>query len=109
MTIPILRQQSDWMGWVRKMAIFSDVQYYLYWRRVGGSEKVKKCADVIEEWSLSNFFIFDKKMNHEPRFRKTNDVDLILFYMLYSRAKKKLSVQVNHEIKNIHPKKVIMY
>ena len=49
---------------------------------MGGSEKVKKCADVIEEWSLSNFFIFDKKMNHEPRFRKTNDVDLILFYML---------------------------
>ena len=40
-TIPILRQQSDWLGWVRKMANFADVGW------LGGSEKVQKCADVI--------------------------------------------------------------
>ena len=28
-TIPILRQQRDWVGEVRKMAISADVQYYL--------------------------------------------------------------------------------
>ena len=28
-TIPILRQQRDWVGGVRKMTIFADVQYYL--------------------------------------------------------------------------------
>ena len=28
-TIPILRQKKDWVGGVRKMAIFADVQYYL--------------------------------------------------------------------------------
>ena len=27
-TIPILRQQRDWVSGVRKMAIFADVQYY---------------------------------------------------------------------------------
>ena len=46
-TIPILRQQRDWVGGVRKVAIFADVQYYLCWQRVGRSEKVQKCADVI--------------------------------------------------------------
>ena len=35
-TIPILRQQWDWVGGVKKMAIFADVQYYLCWRRVSG-------------------------------------------------------------------------
>ena len=35
-TIPILRQKGDWVGGVRKMAIFADVQYYSCWRRVGG-------------------------------------------------------------------------
>ena len=40
-TIPILRQQSDWLGEVRKMANFTDVGW------LGGSEKVQKCADVI--------------------------------------------------------------
>ena len=35
-TVPILRQQMDWVGGVRKVAISADVQYYLYWRRVGG-------------------------------------------------------------------------
>ena len=29
-TIPILRKQRDWVGGVRKMEIFADVQYYLY-------------------------------------------------------------------------------
>ena len=28
-TIPILRQKRDWVGGVKKMAIFADVQYYL--------------------------------------------------------------------------------
>ena len=46
-TIPILLQQRDWMDGVRKIAIFADVQYYFSWRRVGGSEKVQKFADVI--------------------------------------------------------------
>ena len=44
-TIPILRQQRNWVSGFRKMAIFADVQYYLCWRRVGGSEKVQKCAE----------------------------------------------------------------
>ena len=35
-TIPILSQQMDWVGEVRKMAFFADVQYNLCWRRVGG-------------------------------------------------------------------------
>ena len=34
-TIPILRQQRDCVGGVRKLAIFTDVQYYLCWHRVG--------------------------------------------------------------------------
>ena len=34
-------------GWVQKMAIFADVQYYIYADIVGGSEKVKKYADII--------------------------------------------------------------
>ena len=46
-TIPILRQQSDWLGGVRKMANFADVGW------LGASEKVQKCADVIQGWSLS--------------------------------------------------------
>ena len=28
-TIPILRQQRDWVGGIRKLTIFADVQYYL--------------------------------------------------------------------------------
>ena len=40
-TISILRQQWDWVGRVRKMAIFADVGW------LAGSEKVQKCADVI--------------------------------------------------------------
>ena len=43
-TIPILRQQRNWVGGVRKMTIFADVQCYSCWHV---SEKVKKCADVI--------------------------------------------------------------
>ena len=39
--------------WGQKMAIFTDVQYCLCWRRVGGSEKVQKCAAVIWGWSVS--------------------------------------------------------
>ena len=35
-------------GWVQKMAIFADFQYYIYADIVGGSEKVKKkYADII--------------------------------------------------------------
>ena len=46
-TIPILRQQRDWVGGIRKMAIFADFQYYSRdW--VGGSEKVQKYVDVIQ-------------------------------------------------------------
>ena len=35
-TTPILRQQRDWVGGVRKMTIFADIQYYFCWRRVSG-------------------------------------------------------------------------
>ena len=41
---------SPLVGGVRKRVIFADVQYYL--RKVGGSDKVQKCADVIQGWSL---------------------------------------------------------
>ena len=46
-TIPILRQQRDCVGEVRKMIIFADVQYYSLQSKVGGSEKVQKSTDVI--------------------------------------------------------------
>ena len=48
-TIPILRQQKDWMGGVRKRAILADVQYNSRWRNVGwvGQKKYQKFADVI--------------------------------------------------------------
>ena len=36
-TIPILRQQKDWVGGFLKMVIFSDVQYCIY-------------ADVVDGW-----------------------------------------------------------
>ena len=45
--IPILRQQKDRVGGVRNIAIFADVQYYLCWCRLGGSEKVHKSSEVI--------------------------------------------------------------
>ena len=35
-TIPILRQQMNWVGGVRKVSFFADVHYYLFWRRVVG-------------------------------------------------------------------------
>ena len=35
-TIPILRQQRDWAGVVRKLTFFADFQFYLFWRRLGG-------------------------------------------------------------------------
>ena len=54
-TIPILRQQMDWVGVVRKIAFFADVHYYIYanvgW--MGGLEKDQKCADVIKRWFLT--------------------------------------------------------
>ena len=42
-TIPILRQQRDFVSGVRKMAIFADVQYSINADigRLGGSKKVK--------------------------------------------------------------------
>ena len=42
-TIPILRQQRDWVGGVRKIAIFAYFQYYLFWRGVGQ----KKCKSLL--------------------------------------------------------------
>ena len=45
-TMPILRQQRDWVGEVRQMVIFSDVQLfstnYADVRWEGGSKKSKK-------------------------------------------------------------------
>ena len=45
-TIPILCQQRDWVGGVRKMAIFADIQYYLL-KHGAWARKVQKFADVI--------------------------------------------------------------
>ena len=40
-------------GRVRKLSIFADSQYYLYWRRwLSGPKKVQKYADVIYRWFL---------------------------------------------------------
>ena len=46
-TIPILRQQRDWVGGVRKMVIFADFSFYADLVCVGGSENVKQIAEVI--------------------------------------------------------------
>jgi hypothetical protein len=52
---PYITSANGLGGWVRKMAIFAAVQYYIYanvgW--MGESEKVQKCADVIIGWSLT--------------------------------------------------------
>ena len=37
--------------WVRKVAIFDDVQYCIYADLVVGSEKVQKYADVVKGWT----------------------------------------------------------
>ena len=34
-TIPILSQQKEWLGGVRKIVFCADIHYYLCWRRVG--------------------------------------------------------------------------
>ena len=39
------------IGWDRKIAIFADVQYYIY-ADVGWVKKVSKYADIILGWSL---------------------------------------------------------
>ena len=39
--------------WVQKVAVFEDVQYYIYADKVGGSEKVQNYADLIYGWSLT--------------------------------------------------------
>ena len=48
-TIPILRQQRDWVAGVRKkwqfLLTYSTIYADVRW--VGGSEKVPKCADII--------------------------------------------------------------
>ena len=45
-TIPKLHQQRDWVGGVRKMAIFADVQYFLCQCRVGQKWQ-KKSNNVL--------------------------------------------------------------
>ena len=43
-----VKRLGGWMGlWVQKMAMFADVQYYIYAEIVHRSEKVKKYADII--------------------------------------------------------------
>ena len=37
------------------MAVFANIQHCTYTYKVGGSEKVKKCANVIYGWSLGYF------------------------------------------------------
>ena len=61
-TIPILLQQRDWVGGVRKVAIFADVQYYLCWRRVGECwATVIQFGDFAAEISKWPRFKFKKK------------------------------------------------
>ena len=43
---PSLYYVSKMTAWVQKIAIFADVQYCIYADIVGGSEKVKKHADI---------------------------------------------------------------
>ena len=46
--IPILRQQKDWVGeWVRKMAIFADLQYCIYANIVGGWVRKSKKKYIL--------------------------------------------------------------
>ena len=35
------------VGWVRKLAIFADVQYCIYANIDGGSDEVQRYADVV--------------------------------------------------------------
>ena len=45
-TIPILRQQKNWMGEVMKWSFIADVQYCIY-AEGGWVRKVQKYADLI--------------------------------------------------------------
>ena len=40
------------LGGFRKWQVFDDVQYCFYADIVGGSKKIHKCADVMQEWSI---------------------------------------------------------
>ena len=39
-------------GWVWKIVILSNVQFYVF-ADMGGSEKVQKYAEIVERWSIS--------------------------------------------------------
>ena len=64
-TIPILRQQRDWLGGVKKMAIFADIHYYLCWRRVYGwaRKSLKMCWSSMMVPILNNL-----NFSHKPEF-----------------------------------------
>ena len=49
---PFITSVKELSEWVRKMAIYTEVQYFIYADIVGGSEKVQSYADVIYGWSL---------------------------------------------------------
>ena len=44
---PSIMSAKYLVGGVREMAIFANVQYFMYATIVGGSEKAQKYADVI--------------------------------------------------------------
>ena len=44
---PYITSAKELVGWVQKMAVFTDVQYCIYADMVDESEKVQKCTDVI--------------------------------------------------------------
>ena len=46
-TIPLLRQQGNWVGGVRKMAIFLDVQYYADLECVNGWVGQEKSKNLL--------------------------------------------------------------
>ena len=46
-TIPYIMSARGLGGWVQKMAMLADVQYYIYADIVDRSEKVKRYADII--------------------------------------------------------------
>ena len=64
-TIPILHQQRDWLGGVKKMAIFADIHYYLCWRRVYGwaRKSLKMCWSSMMVPILNNL-----NFSHKPEF-----------------------------------------
>ena len=55
---PYITSAEGLGGWVRKMAIFPDVQYFIYADIVGGSEKVQNMLMQYRDGLLAEFSCF---------------------------------------------------